>query len=387
MKKFDVIVIGGGMVGLAFAIDLSQKKNCSIAIVEPNTINPSISKTFHTRVSAITPSSEAYLKSLNIWEDIQRKQVFDATKVWDQNSHGRLNFHAKDENMDHLGYIIENDLIQSALFGGIDKNKIECINAKLIGLNKTEAGYEVNLDNEVSFSCRLLVGADGANSLVRTLSAIEVTEHVYEQKAIIANIIGEMPFQKTTWQRFLSDSIIALLPLSENQASIVWSCKNNLADELTKLDHDKFNQSLSEAVEYRFGNLELKSDRQVFPLIERSAKDYTKPNLALIGDAAHNIHPLAGQGVNLGFSDAKELNLQLLANSDKTLGDHSVLRKYARAQRLDNELMAKTMTGLDWIYKENNEPLRWLRGLGMNVIDETPILKSFFQKRALGNSE
>jgi len=387
LKKFDVIVIGGGMVGLAFAIDLSQKKNFSIAIVEPNTINPSISKTFHTRVSAITPSSEAYLKSLNIWEDIQRKQVFVTTKVWDQNSHGRLNFHAKDENMDHLGYIIENDLIQSALFGGIDKNKIECINAKLIGLNKTEAGYEVNLDNEVSFSCRLLVGADGANSLVRTLSAIEVTEHNYVQKAIIANIIGEKPFQKTTWQRFLSDSIIALLPLSENQASIVWSCKNNLADELTKLDHDKFNQSLSEAVEYRFGNLELKSDRQVFPLIERSAKDYTKPNLALIGDAAHNIHPLAGQGVNLGFSDAKELNLQLLANSDKTLGDHSVLRKYARARRLDNELMAKTMTGLDWIYKENNEPLRWLRGLGMNVIDETPILKSFFQKQALGKLE
>ena len=375
------------MVGLAFAINLSQKKNCSIAIVEPNTINPSISKKFHTRVSAITPSSEAYLKSLNIWEDIQRKQVFVTTKVWDQNSHGRLNFYAKDENMDHLGYIIENDLIQSALFGGIDKNKIECINAKLIGLNKTEAGYEVNLDNEVSFSCRLLVGADGANSLVRTLSAIEVTEHNYVQKAIIANIIGEKPFQKTTWQRFLSDSIIALLPLSENQASIVWSCKNNLADELTKLDHDKFNQSLSEAVEYRFGNLELKSDRQVFPLIERSAKDYTKPNLALIGDAAHNIHPLAGQGVNLGFSDAKELNLQLLANSDKTLGDHSVLRKYARARRLDNELMAKTMTGLDWIYKENNEPLRWLRGLGMNVIDETPILKSFFQKQAMGKLE
>jgi 2-octaprenyl-3-methyl-6-methoxy-1,4-benzoquinol hydroxylase/2-octaprenylphenol hydroxylase len=111
------------------------------------------------------------------------------------------------------------------------------------------------------------------------------------------------------------------------------------------------------------------------------------PNLALIGDAAHNIHPLAGQGVNLGFSDAKELNIQLLASSEKVLGDFSVLRKYARARRLDNELMAKTMTGLDWIYKENNEPLRWLRGFGMNVIDETPILKSFFQKQALGKSE
>ena len=387
MKEFDVIIIGGGMVGLAFAIELSQKKNCSIAIVEPNTSNPPIKKTFHTRVSAITPSSKQYLKSLNIWKDIKRKQVFVSTKVWDQNSHGRLNFHAKDENMDHLGYIIENDLIQSALFGAIDENKIEYINAKLSDLKKTDSGYEVNLDDQTNLFCQLLVGADGANSQVRTLSAIEVTERDYQQKAIIANVISEKPFQQTTWQRFLSDSIIALLPLSENQASIVWSCENHLAEELIKLDNDKFNESLSEAVEYRFGNLELESDRQAFPLIERSAKDYTKPNLALIGDAAHNIHPLAGQGVNLGFADAKELNFQLLANNDKTLGDFSVLRKYARARRLDNELMAKTMTGLDWIYKENNEPLRWLRGFGMNVIDETPILKSFFQKQALGKLE
>jgi len=387
LKEFDVIVIGGGMVGLAFSIELSQKKNCSIMIIEPNNSNPSINKSFHTRVSAITPSSESYLKSLNIWDAIHRKQAFVATKVWDQNSHGRLNFHAKDENMEHLGYIIENDLIQSALFGGIDKNKIEYINTKLSGLKKTDSGYEVNLDNQASLSCRLLIGADGARSQVRALSGIESTERDYHQKAIIANIVSEKTFQKTTWQRFLSDSIIALLPLSENQASIVWSCKNHLADEMMKFNRAKFNQNLSEAVEYRFGNLALESDREVFPLIERSARDYTKPNLALIGDAAHNIHPLAGQGVNLGFADAKELNLQLLTNSDKVLGDFSVLRKYARARRLDNELMAKTMTGLDWVYKENNEPLRWLRGLGMNVIDESPILKSFFQKQALGKSE
>jgi len=194
LQEVEVIVIGGGMVGLAFAIELSQKKNCSIAIVEPNTSSPSISKSFHTRVSAITTSSEAYLKSLNIWDDIKRKQVFVATRVWDQNSHGRLNFYAKDENMEHLGYIIENDLIQSALFGVIDKHKIEFCNAKLSGLKKTDNGYEVNLDNQTNVSCQLLVGADGANSQVRTLSAIEVTERDYQQKAIIANIISEKPF-------------------------------------------------------------------------------------------------------------------------------------------------------------------------------------------------
>ena len=124
----------------------------------------------------------------------------------------------------------------------------------------------------------------------------------------------------------------------------------------------------------------------MFPLIARSAQEYSLPNLALIGDAAHSIHPLAGQGANLGFSDVKEINNQLL-NDEQPLGDHSILRRYARARRLDNELMAKTMTGLDWIYKENNEPMRWLRGFGMNLIDESSILKSLIQKQALGQSK
>jgi len=309
-----------------------------------------------------------------------------ATKVWDQNSHGRLNFHAENEGMDQLGFIVENDLIQSALFEAIDPSKIKIINAKLDSLLKTDIGYMVTLDDESNLSCKLVVGADGSQSKVRNLVSIEVTERNYNQKAIIANIVSEKPLENTTWQRFLSDSIIALLPLSENKASIVWSCKSGLADEMIELDIDDFNQSLSEVVEYRFGKLLLESKRKVFPLVERSSKDYTLPNLALIGDAAHNIHPLAGQGANLGFSDAKELNRQLLENDDKPLGDSLVLRKYARARRLDNELMAKTMTGLDWIYKENNEPLRWLRGFGMNLIDDSPMIKSFFQKQALGKS-
>jgi 2-octaprenyl-3-methyl-6-methoxy-1,4-benzoquinol hydroxylase/2-octaprenylphenol hydroxylase len=154
---------------------------------------------------------------------------------------------------------------------------------------------------------------------------------------------------------------------------------------LTQLSSQEFGKRSSAGVEYRFGEFEVISDIQAFPLIERSAKDYVQESLALIGDAAHNIHPLAGQGVNLGFSDVIELSQQLHSSS-KPLGDYSTLRQYARARRLDNELMAKTMTGLNWIYKENNEPLRWIRGFGMNIINETPMLKSFLQKHALGNS-
>ena len=384
MKKFDVIIVGGGMVGLSLVVELSKKMNLSVAIIDPNDCNPTISDSFHTRVSAITPSTQDFLSSINVWDKIQRKKGFSATKVWDQNSHGHLNFYAKDEGIEYLGYIVENDLIQSALFNAIDQSKVSMINAKLLGFTKTDIGYTVNLENGESHSCKLLVGADGSQSKVRDLAEIQVTEHDYQQKAIIANIVSEKPLMNTTWQRFLSDSILAILPLSNHQASIVWSCKEALANELEAKDKTIFNKMLSEASEYQFGVLELESSKKSFPLVSRTAKEYVRANLALIGDAAHNIHPLAGQGANLGFSDVIELSKQLVENNDKLLGDFHVLRKYARARRLDNEMMSKTMTGLDWIYKENNEPIRWLRGYGMNLIDETPILKSFFQRQALG---
>jgi 2-octaprenyl-3-methyl-6-methoxy-1,4-benzoquinol hydroxylase/2-octaprenylphenol hydroxylase len=198
------------------------------------------------------------------------------------------------------------------------------------------------LNDEQQLQCSLLIGADGARSRVRDLAGIEFSENDYQQKAIVCNIRSNKDFENTTWQRFLSASIIALLPLSHNEASIVWSAENHLADELLALSPEAFAKRLSAGVEVRFGEFEILSEIQAFPLIERSAKDYVKENLALIGDAAHNIHPLAGQGVNLGFSDVVELSQQLNTNN-KLLGDYLVLRKYARARRLDNELMAKTM--------------------------------------------
>jgi 2-octaprenyl-3-methyl-6-methoxy-1,4-benzoquinol hydroxylase/2-octaprenylphenol hydroxylase len=382
--NYDIVIIGGGMVGQAFALSMA-KTNSKIAIIEPNNPNPILGDAHHTRVSAITPTSEKLLKNIGAWDLIKRKHAFANTSVWDQNSHGSLDFHAQDESLDHLGHIIENDVIQSALFTALEKTNIEFISAKLDSIEKTHEGYQVTVDINQTLDCQLLIGADGARSRVRDLASIEFSENNYQQKAIVCNIKSLQGFKDTTWQRFLSDSIIALLPLGEHQASIVWSAENVLADELTQLSSQEFGKRLSAGVEYRFGEFEVISDIQAFPLIERSAKDYVQESLALIGDAAHNIHPLAGQGVNLGFSDVIELSQQLHSSS-KPLGDYSTLRQYARARRLDNELMAKTMTGLNWIYKENNEPLRWIRGFGMNIINETPMLKSFLQKHALGNS-
>lgn len=383
MNSFDIIVVGGGMVGQAFALSMTNS-DLNIAIIEPNNPNPEIQKNFHTRVSAITPTSQAFLHNIGVWDLIQRKYAFTDTKVWDENSHGSLDFSTIDDDSTHLGHIIENDCIQSAMFAALAGTKVEFISAKLESIDKTNQGYQLHLDDEQQLQCSLLIGADGARSRVRDLANIEFSETNYQQKAIVCNIRSAKDFEKSTWQRFLSTSIIALLPLSEREASIVWSAENHLADELLTLSPEAFAQRLSAGVEYRFGELEVLSEIQAFPLIERSAKDYVKQNLALIGDAAHNIHPLAGQGVNLGFADVSELSKQLKSNN-QSLEDYSILRTYARTRRLDNELMAKTMTGLNWIYKENSEPMRWLRGFGMNLINENSTLKSFFQKHATGN--
>ncbi|QKQ24458.1 UbiH/UbiF/VisC/COQ6 family ubiquinone biosynthesis hydroxylase [Candidatus Ruthia endofausta] len=382
--QYDIAIIGGSMVGQAFALSMINK-GLKIVIIEPNCPNPELQDKHHTRVSAITPKSEALLKNIGVWGLIKRKYTFTDTHVWDQNSHGSLDFHKEDGGVDQLGYIIENDAIQSAMYAALEKAHIEFIRTKLTAIHKIDDGYQADLDNNQQVACSLLIGADGAKSNVRELADIEYVENNYQQKAIVCNIESSQSFQNTTWQRFLSDSIIALLPLSDTQASIVWSAENHLANELMQLSTEKFADKLSQGVEYRFGRFKVVSDIQAFPLIERSAQDYVQNNLALIGDAAHNIHPLAGQGVNLGFSDVAELSQQLQSNN-KSLGDYLVLRKYARTRRLDNELMAKTMTGLNWIYKENNEPLRWLRGFGMNLINESSTLKSFLQKQASGNT-
>ncbi|NYT52778.1 MAG: FAD-dependent monooxygenase [Candidatus Vesicomyosocius endoextente] len=381
--QYDIVIIGGGMVGQAFALSMINK-GLKIIIIESNYFNPKLQDKYHTRVSAITFKSETLLRNIGVWRLIKRKYAFTDIHIWDQNSHGSLDFHSQDEDINQLGYIIENDAIQSAMYTILEKTRVEFICAELNAINKIDNGYQVDLNSNHKITCGLLVGADGAKSNVRELAGIEFSENNYQQKAFVCNIESLQSFQNTIWQRFLSDSIIALLPLSDKQASIVWSAENNLADELIQLSVKQFADRLSKGVEYKFSRFKVVSGIKSFKLIERSAQDYIKRNLVLIGDAAHNIHPLGGQGVNLGFSDVIELSQQIQDNY-KPLGDYLVLRKYARSRRLNNELMAKTMTGLNWIYKENNEPLRWLRGFGMNLINENKTLKSYLQKKASGS--
>ena len=383
MEKFDVVIVGGGLIGQSLALALSNFK-LEVGLVDLNFEKPLLSKSHDNRVSAIVPSTVNFLKSLGIWGNIHRKRPYQSTRVWDQNSNGKLNFSSKN---DDLGFIIENNQIIHALHEAIECcSNIKIINSEVKSIVDEKTHYQINLDSSASLNTDLLIGADGFNSSIRKFASISSKDRDYEQHAFVFNIETQEKLDNAIWQRFNSDSISAVLPLGDHIASIVWSVKNELKNELDVMDQELFLKSFSRSVEHAFGKLKIVSNINSFPLYEMKAKEYVKPNLVLIGDAAHRIHPLAGQGANIGFMDIMEL-INVLEDSNFTdLGNIRSLKKYERRRKFENEMMSNAMTGLDGIFKNTSEFVRTLRGFGMNLIDSSDSLKSKILERASGKN-
>ena len=382
-SQYDIAIIGSGLIGGALAIALS-KLNFNIVLIDPNYAKPIITDDYDSRVSAVITSSVNFLKDINIWEGIKRKRTYQSTRVWDQNSNGKLHF-TSDKN--DLGFIIENNQIIHALHEAIECcSNIKVINSEVKSIVGEKTHYQINLDSSTSISANLLIGADGFNSSIRKFANIESKKRNYHQHAFVFNIETQEKLDNAIWQRFNSDSISAVLPLDDHIASIVWSVKNDLKDELDVMDQELFLKSFSKSVEHAFGKLKIVSKINSFPLYEMKANEYVKPNLLLIGDAAHRIHPLAGQGANIGFMDIMEL-ISVLEDSNFTnLGNIRSLKKYERRRKFENEMMSNAMTGLDGIFKNTSEFVRTLRGLGMNLIDSSDSLKSKILERASGKN-
>ena len=383
MEKFDVVIVGGGLIGQSLALALSNFK-LEVGLVDLNFKKPLLSKSFDNRVSAIVPSTVNFLKSIGIWGNIHRKRPYQSTRVWDQNSNGKLNFSSKN---DDLGFIIENNQIIHALHEAIECfSNIKVINSEVKSIVDEKTHYQINLDSLTGLNTDLLIGADGFNSSIRKFASISSEDRDYDQHAFVFNIETHEKFDNAIWQRFNADSISAVLPLDDHIASIVWSVKNELKDELDVMDQELFLKSFSRSVEHAFGKLKIVSNINSFPLYEMKAKEYVKPNLVLIGDAAHRIHPLAGQGANIGFMDIMEL-INVLEDSNFTnLGNIRSLKKYERRRKFENEMMSNAMTGLDGIFKNTSEFVRTLRGFGMNLIDSSDSLKSKILERASGKN-
>ncbi len=389
-NKYDIIIIGGGMVGLTLACALGQQQ-FKVAIVEayqPEDIKPD--DDYELRVSAISKSSQQILQNVNAWQGMLKRRAcaYQHMHVWDATGDGNIHFDAADLGIDSLGHIIENKVIQFSLLEQCLKlPDVDWLCPQQVShIDFSESWQQVTLSNGETISAKLLVGADGANSKVREAADIEINKSPYEQKAVVAVVKSNLHHKDTAWQRFLPSGPLAFLPLSDGSCSIVWSAENTRADELIKMDESAFINELQDAFEYTLGKIESVSQRAVFPLVRRHANEYVKYGLALIGDAAHTIHPLAGQGVNLGLLDAAALAETVLTarTQGKNIASLTMLRKYERWRRADNSLMMYSMSGFKNLFSNEQTELSFVRNAGLNWVNRFGPVKNKLMRHALG---
>jgi len=390
MKAYDVIIVGGGMVGAALACALASQHR-SVAVIEARAPQPlSQDDPFDLRVSAISRASQNVFEALGVWPMIQdkRSQAYDRMVVWDESGGGEIHFDAADIGEPDLGHIIENRVIQTALMEAIDSlDEVDLLcPTQVADMDLQEDRVVVTLDSDDEIEASLLVGADGARSQVRERLGIgHSVIRDYDQKAIVCVVRTEQGHDYTAWQRFLNTGPLAFLPLPDaHHSSIVWSVDTAVADRLMALDDDAFCVAIGEAFEFRLGRVDWTSARAAFPLRGTQAAAYVMPRLALVGDAAHTIHPLAGQGVNLGLLDAAALAEVLSGERDP--GRYVALRRYERMRRGENTVMMHSMEGFKRLFGSSLPGVGQLRSLGLSIVDRLPLLKRQFMVQALGLS-
>jgi 2-octaprenylphenol hydroxylase len=389
-QQFDVIINGGGMVGLLLANALANHK-LSIAIIETGEKQSAWNnKQFDLRVSAITRASQQIFSTLNVWQDIAAMRIspFREMHVWDSTGDGVIHFDSAEIGQDCLGHIIENSVITLALYQRLQSfdNVYWFQPATPSELQLDEQQIVITLDDEANIAAKLLVGADGGQSWVRQQAGIDVRTIDYKQNAVVATVKTQLFHQETAWQRFMPTGPLAFLPLTDGYSSIVWSTTPEHADNLLSMDDESFKQTLAEGFDFKLGEILETSARGKFPLRGQHAKNYVKDRLVLIGDAAHTIHPLAGQGVNLGFADAATL-AEVLVDAVRTkqdIGKFKILRRYERWRKGDNLAMLSAMTGFKTLFGNNNGLLKSLRNTGLNITNNLSPVKNTIIRHAMG---
>lgn len=391
MQSFDVVIAGGGMVGLALAAGL-QGSGLRIAVVEnrlPDTVTPADEPSL--RVSAINAASERLLQHLGVWQDILslRASAYQGMEVWDCDSFGRIAFRADEYGHPHLGHIIENSVIQQALWQKVSQlpDVTLLAPASFAQVARGENEAFVTLDSGEMLTARLLVGADGARSWLRQQADIPLTFWDYRHHALVATIRTAEPHEGCARQVFHHDGILAFLPLSDpHLCSIVWSVAPDEAQRLAALPEEDFNRELAVTFDTRLGCCELVSERGVYPLTGRYARSFAAHRLALAGDAAHTIHPLAGQGVNLGFMDAAELTAEIrrLHKQGKDIGSYLYLRRYERARKHSAAVILMAMQGFRDVFAGGNPAKKLLRDVGLTLADNLPGVKPRLVRYAMG---
>lgn len=393
----DLIIVGAGMVGSALALALKDS-GLNILLLDGGSmaVRPfSGEAPFEPRVSALSMASQRLLERLQVWPGVQARRAspYAQMQVWDGSGTGSIHFSAASVHAESLGHIVENRVVQDALLEALFDSEVGLLpNARLEQLRRDGDDWLLQLVDGRQLRTPLLVAADGANSSVRQMAGCATREWDYLHHAIVTSVRCADAHQATAWQRFTDDGPLAFLPLrrgeDEHWCSIVWSTVPEEARRLMALDDQAFRQALGKAFEWRLGEVLEVDPRLCIPLRQRHAKRYIQAGLALIGDAAHTIHPLAGQGVNLGFLDAATLAEVLLhaLRRGEPLASEKTLSRFERRRMPHNLAMMAAMEGFQRLFQADPLSVRWLRNSGLNLVDGLAEAKALFVRQALGLS-
>lgn len=398
---FDIVIAGGGMVGLALACAL-RGSDYRVAVVEAREFSAAEPVTgdspvdFDPRVSALTVASQRFFTELGVWPSITERRAcaFDSMHVWDAAGSAEIDFKASELRQPVLGYIVENRVTVGALLALIqssDNITIRCPDS-VQAVDLANAGTEranVRLHSGDQLSTQLLVAADGGQSSIREFAGFATRQWSYGQRAIVTTVRTQQPHGHAARQRFLPTGPLAFLPLADAAqccCSIVWSATDERADALLKLDDQAFADALGHAFAHRLGAIQALAPRNSFPLQQRHSVHYVKPGVALLGDAAHVIHPLAGQGANLGIQDVQVLAQELQRALVRGLhpGSLHVLERYQRRRMGANLLMMGAVEGFKRLFAQPSLPVRWLRNTGMRGLGSLTPIKQQIMRQAMG---
>jgi len=388
--ELDAIVVGGGAIGAALALALARD-DFDVALIEKSAPKPwRAEDDVDLRVVAIAPDTRDLLADLDVWNAMASARIgpYRRMRVWDATAPGELAFDAAEQGAAALGWIVENKLIQHVLWqaiGAEPRVRLLCP-ADVAEIENGDDAATATLADGTRLRARVLIAADGAESPLRAKLAISCSERDYAQRAVVAHVATERTHEHTAWQRFLPGGPLAFLPLGDGRCSIVWSLPNDEAARILALDDETFRAELGAASDFRLGAITAATARAAFPLRLRLAEKYVAGRSVLAGDAAHVVHPLAGQGMNLGFRDVACLRRVLRDARERAsdIGAAHVLRRYERERRSENALAARGLDAIERVFDTGHPAIAALRGAGLAIADRVAPLKQLFAAAAAG---